>query len=219
MLPFVAIAFWKTFGESWEKHQNKPNVRLFIATFNRLLYNRSMKTSHDSIIRKATEIIAFSGLDKLTMNTLSEELGINKASLYHWFSSKDEILDEVFREGHKVLMAKGFRLELDGSATQVLSRIAAKWTDIFSDDSLLPYLRTVFSLRYSDDRAEEEASALSLMLRSQVSVIMNALGENDEFLASLFSSLLLAHLQSMLDGNDEDLELDAKAFASLLEKA
>ncbi|MBO8435646.1 MAG: TetR/AcrR family transcriptional regulator [Spirochaetes bacterium] len=178
-----------------------------------------MKTSRDIIIRKATEIIAFSGLDKLTMNTLSEELGINKASLYHWFSSKDEILDEVFREGHKALMAKGFRLELDGSATQVLSRIAAKWTDIFSDDSLLPYLRTVFSLRYSDERAEEEASALSLMLRSQVSVIMNALGENDEFLTSLFSSLLLVHLQSMLDGNDEDLELDAKAFASLLEKS
>ncbi len=177
-----------------------------------------MKTSRTEIIRSATDIIAFSGIDKLTMQSLAEDLGINKASIYHWFRSKEEILEAVFAEGHKALMAKGFRLELDGDAETVLSRIALKWTEIFSDDSLLPYLRVIFSLRYSDKRAEEEVSALSLMLKSQVGVIMNALGANDEFLASLFSSLLLVHLESILDGNDEDLEKDAAAFASILTK-
>ena len=68
------------------------------------------------IIDAATGIIAFQGLDKLTMQSLAEELGMNKASLYHWYKSKDEILDEVFSSGHKRLMSKGFRLELEGSA-------------------------------------------------------------------------------------------------------
>ena len=168
------------------------------------------------IIEKATEIIAFSGLDKLTMQSLGKELGLNKASLYHWYSSKEEILEAVFEEGHRKLMAKGFRLNLEGSTEEVLSRAASEWTKIFSDENLLPYLRAVYSLRYSDERAEEEARALSLMIRSQIDVIINSLGYQDTFISSLFASLLLLHLESILDGGEEDFIEDSESFAELL---
>ncbi len=170
----------------------------------------------DEIVQKATEIIAFSGIDKLTMQTLGKELGLNKASLYHWFSSKDEILEAVFTEGHRALMAKGFRLNLEGDAETVLQRAAAEWTEIFSDEALFPYLRTVFALRYSDERAEEEARALELMIKSQIDVIINALGYQNAFLSSLFTALLLQHLESVLEGNEEDFRKDASSFAALL---
>ncbi len=169
------------------------------------------------IIDRATEIIAFSGLDRLTMQSLGKELGLNKASLYHWFSSKEEILEAVFTEGHRKLMAKGFRLNLEGSASEILARAASEWTKIFSDEEILPYLRTVFSLRYTDERAKEEARALSLMIRSQIDVIISSLGFQDTFIASLFSSLLIQHLESMLDEGNEDFIADAEAFASLLD--
>ncbi len=172
----------------------------------------------EEIIEAATGIIAFSGLDRLTMQTLSDELGVNKASLYHWYASKEEILEAVFAEGHRRLMAKGFRLDLEGDARTVLSRAAGKWEEIFSDDSVLPYLRAVFSLRYSDPRAEEEARALSLMIRSQIDVIISSLGHQDAFISALFSSLLMQHLESVLDGNEEDFERDASSFAALLER-
>ena len=46
----------------------------------------------EEIIDAATRIIAFSGLDQLTMQTLAEELGMNKASLYHWYGSKEKTM-------------------------------------------------------------------------------------------------------------------------------
>ena len=156
------------------------------------------------IIDAATGIIAFQGLDKLT--------------LYHWYKSKDEILDEVFSSGHKRLMSKGFRLELEGSAEEVLKRAATRWSGIFSSDDTLPYLRAIYSLRYSDERAEEEARALALMIKSQIDVIMTALGYSDQFLSSLFTSLLLMHLEALLYGEEENFEDDAESFASLLEQ-
>ena len=183
-------------------------------------YNKGMAVIKDrsEIIDAATGIIAFQGLDKLTMQSLAEELGMNKASLYHWYKSKGEILDEVFSSGHKRLMSKGFRLELEGSAEEVLKRAATRWSGIFSSDDTLPYLRAIYSLRYSDERAEEEARALALMIKSQIDVIMTALGYSDQFLSSLFTSLLLMHLEALLYGEEENFEDDAESFASLLEQ-
>lgn len=170
----------------------------------------------DEIIKTATEIIAFSGLDKLTMQSLAAELGMNKASLYHWFHAKEEIVEEIFKYGHKALMAKGFKLSLEGNEKEVLERAASGWSGIFSDESILPYLRVIFSLRYSDERAEEEARALNLMIKSQIDVIMTRLGYSDPFLSALFSSLLLQHLESVLEGNDVDFNNDAASFASFI---
>ena len=43
-----------------------------------------------------------------------------------------------------------------------------------------------------------------------------ALGYQNAFLSSLFSSLLMQHLESVLDGNEEDFMSDAASFAALL---
>ena len=170
----------------------------------------------EAIADAALDIIAFEGIDKLTMNTLSERLSINKASIYHWFSSKDEIIEHIFRKGHERLMARGFRLSLEGGADEILGRAAEGWRRIFSDDDTLPYLRAVYSLRYTDPRAEEEARSIRLMIQSQIDVLMASMGKDDKFLSMLFSSLLLQHLEAMLDGGNDDFSRDAEAFASLL---
>lgn len=172
----------------------------------------------DAIADAALDIIAFEGMDKLTMSTLSSRLEINKASLYHWFRSKDEILEYVFQIGHKRLMAKGFRLSLEGEAEDVLGRAAEGWGEIFSSDDSLPYLRAVFSLKYSDERAMEEARAIKLMIHSQIEILISSLGKDDKFLSSLFSSLLLEHLESILEGDEEDFKKDAENFAAILSR-
>ena len=115
-------------------------------------------------------------------------------------------------------MHKGFRLELEGSAEEVLKNAAERWSGIFTSDDTLPYLRAVFSLKYTDERAEEEARALELMIESQIDVIMSALGYSDRFLSSLFSSLLLQHLEKILSGDDASCAEDASSFAAFLEK-
>ena len=164
----------------------------------------------------ALDIIAFEGLDKLSMQTLAERLGMNKSSFYHWFRSKDEIIDGIFREGHRRLMSRGFRLSLDGSLEEVLGKAASAWQEIFTDDDILPYLRAVYALKFSDPRAEEEARAVRLMIESQIEVLISSKGFQDRFLSSLFSSLLLQMLESELEGNHEDIEEAAWNFAKLL---
>ena len=164
----------------------------------------------------ALDIIAFEGLDKLSMQTLAERLGMNKSSFYHWFRSKDEIIDGIFREGHRRLMSRGFRLSLDGSLEEVLGKAASAWQEIFTDDDILPYLRAVYSLRFSLPEAEEEARAVRLMIESQIDVLMASSGYPEKFLSSLFSSLLLQKLESELEGNHEDIEEYARQFSKLL---
>ena len=168
------------------------------------------------ILDAALDILAFEGLDRLSMESLARRLGINKSSLYHWFRSKGEIVDAVFTEGHRALMSKGFRLTLDGSPEEVLTKAASEWQSIFTDDTVLPYLRAIYSLKFSDPRAEEEARAIKLMIESQIDVLISSLGCHDRFLPSLFSSLLLQKLESELEGNHEDIEAHARRFAMML---
>ena len=170
----------------------------------------------DEIADAALDIIAFEGIDKLTMSTLAEHIGVNKASLYHWFNAKEDILEHIFQLGHRRLMARGFRLSLEGTEEDVLSRAAEGWSRIFTAEDTLPYLRTVYSLRYADERAREEARAIHLMIQSQIDVLISSLGVDDKFLSLLFSSLLLQHLEAILEGGNDDFSRDAASFASLL---
>ena len=170
----------------------------------------------EDILDAALDILAFEGMDRLSMQSLAERLGVNKSSLYHWFRSKEEIVDMIFSEGHRKLMAKGFRLTLEGSAGDILSEAASRWQGIFTDDGILPYLRMIYSLKFSDPRAEEEARAVKLMIESQIDVIISSLGYQDRFLSSLFSSLLLQKLESELGESHEDIEGYAEQFAALL---
>ena len=173
-------------------------------------------TDKAEILDAALDIIAFDGMDRLSMQSLADKLGMNKSSLYHWYRSKEDIIDMIFSEGHRNLMSKGFRLSLDGSAEDVLTKAASEWQSIFTDDTVLPYLRAIYSLKFSDPRAEEEARSIKLMIESQIDVIISSLGYTDSFLSSLFASLLLQKLESELEGNHEDIEDCARQYARVL---
>ena len=173
----------------------------------------------DEIADAALDIIAFEGIDKLTMSTLAEHIGVNKASLYHWFNAKEDILEHIFQLGHRRLMARGFRLSLEGTEEDVLSRAAEGWSRIFTAEDTLPYLRTVYSLRYADERAREEARAIHLMIQSQIDVLISSLGYREGFIPELFSALLIQHLEGLLDDGDADFLKDARLFAALLRRS
>ena len=47
------------------------------------------------MVDAALALIAARGLDGLSMRALGEQLGVEAMSLYHWFASKDRLLDAV----------------------------------------------------------------------------------------------------------------------------
>ena len=171
--------------------------------------------SKDELLQAAAGIIAFEGPGKLTMATLAEELGMTKGSLYHWYPSKEAILDDIFSWGHQKLMERGFTLSLRGTPLEILSKAFSAWAGIFSSEDILPYLRLVYTLKWSDERAQEEAHSIKLMVEGQMDIIMERLGQS-AFLSSLSSALLLSKLESLLEGEDVDTGSLAESFVSLL---
>ena len=176
----------------------------------------------DEIRDAALDIIAYDGIENLTMSTLAKNLGLTKAALYHWYTSKEEILDDIYSEGHRRLMKKGFKLSLKGNIEDVLMEAASKWEELFSDQEIMTYLRCVFSLHFCNEMARDEYRALSLMLKSQVDVIIDSIPneriqKNKAIISKLFSSLLISNLETMLDEEESNMKNDVIDFSKLLQ--
>lgn len=53
--------------------------------------------TREKILNNATEIFALSGYEGLSMRTLARQTGITQSVLYHYFDSKDSLLEELFK--------------------------------------------------------------------------------------------------------------------------
>ena len=51
--------------------------------------------SRDRVLRAAIDLADAAGIDALSMRRLAQELGVEAMSLYHWFRSKDALLDAM----------------------------------------------------------------------------------------------------------------------------
>lgn len=176
----------------------------------------------DEIRMQALDILSFDGIEELTMSELAKKVGLTKASLYHYYKSKDEILDDIFIEGHKKLMQHGFYQKLSGDAEDNLKALAFNWIDLFRDEENYMYLRAVTSMHLTDRRAEDEYRALSLMLQGQSDVLIQHItGKEEKLLSDLFSSLLFSKLEGLLEEDwdiESEISLEIMEFAALLKK-
>ena len=67
-------------------------------------------------------------------------------------------------------------------------------------------------------RMNNAAELLSADDYISIDEVAAQLGYSDRFLSSLFSSLLLQHLEKILSGDDASCAEDASSFAAFLEK-
>jgi AcrR family transcriptional regulator len=56
---------------------------------------RSTTLTRDDIIEAARRIVALVGVDGLTMRRLADDLGVTPMAAYHYFTSKEQLLDAV----------------------------------------------------------------------------------------------------------------------------
>ncbi|MFK5978495.1 MAG: TetR/AcrR family transcriptional regulator [Rhizobiaceae bacterium] len=71
---------------------------------------RTIAEDHDqkrgAILRTAAKSFAESGFDRASMSQIARQCGISKASIYHYYSSKDELLFEVLDQHMQNLARK-----------------------------------------------------------------------------------------------------------------
>ena len=60
----------------------------------------SQEERHLQILQAAAKIIAIKGFWGMSLQDISDELGITEAALYHYISSKDDLLNMVLSEGY-----------------------------------------------------------------------------------------------------------------------
>jgi len=64
---------------------------------------REKNLRREMILKSAKKIIATSGVEEMSMNQLAEATELNKATLYLYFASKDDLIDAIVYEGLKIL--------------------------------------------------------------------------------------------------------------------
>lgn len=173
----------------------------------------------DEILRTALEIVSTEGIDSLTINTLASRVGLSKATMYHYFKSKEEIITEMLSRGHQRIMKNGFLLDLSGNKEDVLSKAADKWENMFLDEENWHFLRVVFSLHFTLEAAQDEYRSLYLMLSSQSSVIITSFDIKEErkrALIPLFSSALMMSLERILEDEEADFSTPLVGVLSLI---
>jgi len=68
---------------------------------NRKIEERALRKKR--IIQGALKVFNEAGIEKTTMDQIAHESGFGKATLYYYFSSKDEVFVEIMEHGWKML--------------------------------------------------------------------------------------------------------------------
>src|SRR4051812_11131311 len=98
------------------------------STFSTALVERSAGAEEKRrlILEAAVRVFARSGFHTSRVGDIAEEAGVAHGLLYHYFSSKDEVLDTIFREQWSVLVDRLDAIEASGEpAADQLRHVAA----------------------------------------------------------------------------------------------
>ena len=79
------------------------------------------------ILDAAVRVFAHKGFHTSRVGDIAEEAGVAHGLLYHYFSSKDEVLETIFRETWSDLLSEIDEIEAsDAPAREQLARVAAR---------------------------------------------------------------------------------------------
>lgn len=87
---------------------------------------RRSESRRDELLAAAVRVFAEKGYHACRVSDIAREAGASHGLVYHYFSSKDEVLETIFRENWGVVATAIAQIaEADDSAAEKLRRIAA----------------------------------------------------------------------------------------------
>lgn len=105
--------------------------------------------TREKILNNATEIFALSGYEGLSMRTLAKQAGITQSVLYHYFDSKDSLLEELFKFlNHNLGIKRKALRKLNSASLMLKQRIEFQLDNAKEVVAVLKYFihnRTSFS--------------------------------------------------------------------------
>ncbi|PZF63292.1 TetR/AcrR family transcriptional regulator [Curtobacterium sp. MCBD17_013] len=86
--------------------------------------------------RAALQLFTRQGYESTSLREIADELGINKASLYHHFASKEAILQSLFDERGTEAQELLVWLREQPRSPRLLEETVLRWVDTFTSDKL-----------------------------------------------------------------------------------
>lgn len=114
------------------------------------------------MLRTAAELFRAKGFDRITMEDVARELGLLKGSLYYYFDSKQEILDEILVAPRRHLLDQFERIVgSDATADEKLRQAITEFITAF--DIEYPAMSVAVYERF--DQSAEQRSNIQLLRR------------------------------------------------------
>ncbi len=156
------------------------------------------------IIEAATAVFAEKGFDGATMDDIADEIGINKATIYLYFDSKDALIgaiaEQLFAEELVGLQAAH---DLPGSATE---RLTAYYESLIAEEAaVLPFMPILY-----------EFYALGLRRADVREVISKFIGQVTGLLAAIIQDGIASGEFAPTEARQAARALDALLSGTLL---
>jgi AcrR family transcriptional regulator len=153
------------------------------------------KESKDKILKAAEELFSNNGFDGTSVNSIAEKAGVNKALIYYYFKSKDEILQSLFDSLIKditevlisdVIKEMNFIIEGKFFTDEFIDRMMLKYLDFFVNR------RTILRVMVAESLKKGENGAILFKFTDFL---------NSEQVKSILSCLEEKGIKTQLDNN------------------
>jgi AcrR family transcriptional regulator len=166
----------------------------------------------DLILDAAMSLFAERPFHEIGMRDIANEAGISPASIYRYFSSRDDILAEIL--GHEVSEGSQRQRERLETGRTSLEDIAAGIVDFFMEKEATLQMLNHFLLKEEvDEEAKEKFTAIQIHYLEQFDSVLEAMGcdpDNVRLFSRAFFASLLGIIMSFRNTPDSNSEANKK---------
>ena len=173
------------------------------------------------LILSLLELGSKRGIDNVSIAQLAKENGLSKASVFHHFSSREEMMASLFAYCRKLAYSQQITIPFSGQASDVLFRAMDHWHDVYTTEPLSWFYRIIEREKLIHAEASSIASTLSEMFDAQSRVLIEELAETGrlevedlDLAIEMFSATVQNLLSRTLVGKDADLPWREERFIS-----
>ncbi|AEV30725.1 transcriptional regulator [Sphaerochaeta pleomorpha str. Grapes] len=159
------------------------------------------------------------GLDNVSLSDLAKENKISKASIFHHFSNREELISHLFAFCSNLAYTQQATISLAGTAEEVLLRAVDHWHEVYTKEPLNWFYRIVESEKLTHREAGVISKTLGEMVDGQSRILLETLSdslrldiEELDLAVMTFSATVQNFLSKAMVGNDPDILWQEERF-------
>ncbi len=172
-----------------------------------------------NLILSLLELGSERGLQAISLSTLAKENNISKAAIYHHFTSREAMIEELFSYCTTLASKQMATISLAGNPSEVLRRAMDHWHQLYANAPMRYFYRIIQTEALTHQAAKAIQKTLDEMLQGQSGILLESLSESSRLMIDdldlailTFSSVVQQFLRRVLLDETEELEWEEERF-------